>query len=354
MTVAWLRPPASTRMRGWLITGWELAREKNCNTIGFSTTLPGARRTTAPSSMKAVFSAVNGENSTPTRRPSGPPTASWFSASAWESGNTATPAGSSPRSDSAGAKTPSTKASRCASIGSDSAAAVAGENSALPFKVKSPRAMARTSVYFHCSSRRVGNPVPRNAPTRPDAARRSSSAHAPASHCVGRCARRNVREKWSLLRFERHSCDGLLHDPVIAARFEFAGQFGISALGDAAVDQHVDKIGDHVVEQPLVVGYQQNGAIFTAQAVDTISDDTHGIDIEAGVNLVEHGKLGLEHKHLQNLVALFLATGEAFVDRALQEAGIHLHLRQLLSHQLEELRSRHLILAAGFTLGLER
>ena len=36
-----------------------------------------------------------------------------------------------------------------------------------------------------------------------------------------------------------------------------------------------------VVEQPLIVGDHQHGAIGTAQRVDALGDDAHGIDVEA-------------------------------------------------------------------------
>ena len=55
------------------------------------------------------------------------------------------------------------------------------------------------------------------------------------------------------------------------------------------------------------------------------------VDVEAGVGLVEHRDHRLEHRHLQDLVALLLAAREALVQVALLEAVVH----------AEALRPRH-------------
>ena len=39
------------------------------------------------------------------------------------------------------------------------------------------------------------------------------------------------------------------------------------------------------------------------------------VDVEAGIGLVEHRELRLQQRHLQDLVALLLAAGEADIDR---------------------------------------
>ena len=46
-----------------------------------------------------------------------------------------------------------------------------------------------------------------------------------------------------------------------------------------------------------------------------------GVDVEAAVGLVEDGELGLEHGHLENLVALFFSAREPFVDAAVAQAS---------------------------------
>ena len=56
-----------------------------------------------------------------------------------------------------------------------------------------------------------------------------------------------------------------------------------------------------------------------AHRSDTVGHDLEGVDVEAGVGLVENGELGIEHGHLQDLVALLLAPREALVQAALGE-----------------------------------
>ena len=74
-----------------------------------------------------------------------------------------------------------------------------------------------------------------------------------------------------------------------------------------------------VVEQPLVVRDDEHRPVRAAQGVDAVGDDLQGVDVEAGVGLVEDAQLRLEHGHLEDLVALLLAAGEALVDRPLEQ-----------------------------------
>ena len=57
--------------------------------------------------------------------------------------------------------------------------------------------------------------------------------------------------------------------------------------------------------------------------IHTARDDTKRVDVEPRISLVKHGELWLEHRHLQDLVALLLAAGEAHVHRAAEHLGIH-------------------------------
>ena len=61
----------------------------------------------------------------------------------------------------------------------------------------------------------------------------------------------------------------------------------------------------------------------TAQTVHAAGDGLQCVDVEARVGFVEDGELRLQHRHLQDFVALLLAAGEAFVDAALQKLLIH-------------------------------
>ena len=55
-----------------------------------------------------------------------------------------------------------------------------------------------------------------------------------------------------------------------------------------------------------------------------VGDDAQRVDVEARVGLVEDGEAGLEEGHLEDLVALLLAAGEALVERAVEEGLVHL------------------------------
>ena len=62
---------------------------------------------------------------------------------------------------------------------------------------------------------------------------------------------------------------------------------------------------------------------FAAHGLHAVGHDAQRVDVEARVGLVEHGQLRVEHGHLQDLVALLLAAGEALVQVALTEGGVH-------------------------------
>ena len=82
------------------------------------------------------------------------------------------------------------------------------------------------------------------------------------------------------------------------------------------------------------------------------------INVETGVGLVEDRQLGLQHCHLQNLVALFFAAREAFVDTAIQEFRVHAQRRHLFFSELQKLKGidlvDSLVLAFRVERGLEK
>src|SRR5438477_12056278 len=81
----------------------------------------------------------------------------------------------------------------------------------------------------------------------------------------------------------------------------------------------MDKIGNDVLKQALVMSDDQLGIVGPLELIDAYSDDAKSVDIEAGIRLIENGELRFQDGHLENFVLLFLAAGEAFVDGALQE-----------------------------------
>ena len=105
-------------------------------------------------------------------------------------------------------------------------------------------------------------------------------------------------------------------------------------------------VGNDVFEKPLIVGDDDGAVGRRVQLVDAVGDDAQGIDIEAGVGLVENRQSRLEDGHLQDLMALLLAAGEALVDSAFEEALVHLDERHPFADQLQEVDGVHRFLAA--------
>ena len=81
--------------------------------------------------------------------------------------------------------------------------------------------------------------------------------------------------------------------------------------------------------------------------LDPFGHDAQGVDVEAGVGLVEDGQLRLEHRHLEDLVALLLPAGEALVQVALAEGGVHAQPLHPLEHRHPHLEHRPVVADAG-------
>src|SRR5664280_2260072 len=134
------------------------------------------------------------------------------------------------------------------------------------------------------------------------------------------------RRPWS--RRCSHRCrpvrHRLLHEIGVAVLFEFECQALVTRADNPTSGHDMDLVGDDVVEEPLMMGDDDHGPIRTSHGVHPAGDDPEGIDVEAGVGLVQDGELRLENCHLQNLVALLLTPGETLVDRPAHEALVHL------------------------------
>src|ERR1019366_3194 len=106
--------------------------------------------------------------------------------------------------------------------------------------------------------------------------------------------------------------------------FEFERQALVTRADNPTSGHDMDLVGDDVVEEPLMMGDDDHGPVGSPQRVHPAGDDPEGIDVEAGVGLVQDGELRLENRHLQDLVALLLTTRESLVDRPVHEAPVHL------------------------------
>src|SRR5918998_3942451 len=137
----------------------------------------------------------------------------------------------------------------------------------------------------------------------------------------------------------------LLAHPVVALILQRLGELLAAGGHKPAVEHDVNVVGLDVPEYPLVVRDNDRGEIRAAHLVDAPGDDLQGVDVEPRVGLVQYRERGLEHEELQDLVALLLAAGEALVEIALGELGVHPHHRHLLLQELVHLHGRELLLA---------
>ena len=85
----------------------------------------------------------------------------------------------------------------------------------------------------------------------------------------------------------------------------------------------MDEIRLHIVEQAFVMRHQNDGAIRCAQVVDPAGNNAQGVDVESRIRFVQECVFGKEHRHLQNLVALFFPARKAVVQSAGAVAFVH-------------------------------
>src|ERR1051326_1976028 len=140
----------------------------------------------------------------------------------------------------------------------------------------------------------------------------------------------------------------------ISALLELQCQRFVAGLQYLAATQHVHAVGLDVLEETLVMRDQDDRAAGIAQAVDAGRDHAQRVDVEAAVGLVQDRQLRFQHRHLEDLVALFLAAGEAHVDRALQQVLADIQELELGTYGLEELARVQLGLAPRLAPRVER
>jgi hypothetical protein len=112
-------------------------------------------------------------------------------------------------------------------------------------------------------------------------------------------------------------------------------------------------VGDDIIEQPLVMRDDHERAVGRAQPVDALGHDLEGIDVEAGIGLIEHTQPRLQERHLQDLVALLLAAREPDIDPAAQHVPVDAELGRGLVHALEEFGGQEFGFAPLLALGIE-
>jgi len=134
---------------------------------------------------------------------------------------------------------------------------------------------------------------------------------------------------------------------LVAFGFELVGELRAAVGDDAPAHEDVDEVRCDVVEDALVVRDHERTGVRSDELVDAVRHDPQGVDVEAGVGLVEHGDLRLQHRHLQDLDALLLAAREAVVQVSRRELPRHLQLLHRGEQVGTELGDRHRIVLAA-------
>ena len=99
----------------------------------------------------------------------------------------------------------------------------------------------------------------------------------------------------------------------------------------------MDKIGNNVIQKPLVVRNNYCGGLTALHFVYSRCHNAQRIHIQAAVCLIQNCKLWGKHSHLENLVTLLLSTGEAHIHPSGSKGRVHLHKSHLLLHHLKVL-----------------
>src|SRR5581483_2091953 len=394
------RAPSSTTTRERVNSDMGVSELKKTRCSGRSVAAPAATWITAPSPIRAVFSATAASSTATTLPICGVKESLPASACAME--RMLSPFSRPARSESSQTKAPLTKTMRRLSTSpmtlpavlarALSAASGGGANGL------ASRISARKSVYFHSSTRLCGRPCASkrlkasscNAATVPfpgslflTAAKVLASPNSaavftgltstfianlfPCHSGTARGAGPGIQKQIRSLRLEsrlaasrrrgmtnRRASHHLVLVFGIAARFQFQRQIFAAALHHAAFRQHMHHIRHDVIEQPLVVGDDDHRSLRRAQAIDAVGDHAQRIDIEAGIGLVQHRQARLQQCHLQHLVALLFTAGKTDIHRAAQHLLVDAEPASHLAHAFEKFRRGQLRLAAPLALCIER
>ena len=100
--------------------------------------------------------------------------------------------------------------------------------------------------------------------------------------------------------------------------------------------------------------HQHDGSVGLTQGIDALGHDLQSVNIEAGISLVQDGQPRLQHRHLQDLVALFLAARETLIQRAIHLLLIHLQQLQFFAEQGDEIHGIHFVQPAILANRVER
>ena len=105
-------------------------------------------------------------------------------------------------------------------------------------------------------------------------------------------------------------------------------------------------VGHDVIQHALVMRDEHHRVVGRDEAVHAARHHPKSVDIETRIGFVEDGQARLEQRHLQNLIALFLAAREALVHRAVEERCVHFEELHLRAHIIVEFERVELVFAA--------
>src|SRR5262249_47063059 len=141
---------------------------------------------------------------------------------------------------------------------------------------------------------------------------------------------------------------------AVTTSFELYREVLVAGLGDAPPLQYVHVVRLDIAQQALVMGDHDNRPVWRALLVDAARHHLQRVDIESAVGFVEDCKARLQHGHLKDLVALFLATRETHIDGALQQIFAYIQQLELGAYCAKKLAGIKLGLAAMAALSIHR
>ena len=86
---------------------------------------------------------------------------------------------------------------------------------------------------------------------------------------------------------------------------------------------------------------------------DSLGHNPGGIHVQAAVGLVEDGQGRVQHCHLEDLIALLLSSGEAYIDLPLGKFRLHLDESHLFLHKFQEVTGFHRLLPRSLAPGID-
>ena len=99
----------------------------------------------------------------------------------------------------------------------------------------------------------------------------------------------------------------------------------------------MNKIGDDIVQQPLIVGDDQHGPVFVTQRIDAVSHNFKSINIQTGIGFIQNSERRFENRHLQGFKTFFLAAGKTDIDKTLEHIVIYAQLFALFAQKFDKL-----------------